>query len=279
MRITCWGSRGSTPVSGREYLKYGGDTSCIEIRTENDEIIIVDAGTGVRRLGNSLIQENRFDYHFIFTHAHWDHVMGFPFFKPVFFEHAKFIIHKCPFHTDFVEKILKKIMSPPSFPVKYSQIKATIEYPDACPHTFKIGTVAIEPIPLSHPNGGTGYKFVENGKSFVYLTDNELGYRHGQGLTPDEYLPFAKDADLFIHDAEYTDEEYQTTVEWGHSTYTQALDLAIKSRVKKFGLFHLNQDRSDDAMDAIVKSCRERLRRENIEMECFAVGADMTFEL
>ncbi len=279
MRIKCWGSRGSTPVSGKEYLKYGGDTACLEIRTESDDIIIVDAGTGIRRLGNSLIEEGRFAYHFIFTHGHWDHVMGFPFFKPVFLKRSKFVIHKCPFHTDFVEIILNKVMSPPSFPVKYSEIKAHIKYPDACPETFKIGTVTIEPIPLSHPNGGTGYKFIENGKTFVYLTDNELGFRHGGGLTVDEYLAFSKGADLFFHDAEYTDEEYRTTVEWGHTTYTQALDLAIKARVKQFGLFHLNQDRSDDDMDAIVNRCKERLSRENIKMACFGVAAGMTFTL
>ena len=279
MRVTCWGSRGSTPVSGKEYLKYGGDTACLEIRTANDDIIIVDAGTGIRRLGNALIEQGRYTYHFIFTHAHWDHVMGFPFFKPVFSERSKFTIHKCPFHTDFVDKMLTKVMSPPSFPVKYSQVKADIIYPDACPETFQIGDLIIDPIPLSHPNGGAGYKFMENGKTFVFLTDNELGYKHGGGLTPYAYLDFARGADLLIHDAEYTDEEYKTTIEWGHSTYTQALDLAIQAGVKQFGLFHLNQDRSDAAVDAIVDRCRKRLKREKITMDCFAVGMNDTFEL
>jgi len=279
MRVTCWGSRGSTPVSGSEYLKYGGDTACLEIRNANDDIIIVDAGTGIRRLGNSLIDQGRYTYHFIFTHAHWDHVMGFPFFKPVFSKHSKLTIHKCPFHTDFVTKMLTKVMSPPSFPVKYSQVKANIIYPDACPQTFQIGDLVIDPIPLSHPNGGAGYKFTENGKIFVFLTDNELGYKHGGGLTPDAYIDFARGADLLIHDAEYTDEEYKTTIEWGHSTYTQALDLAIKANVKQFGMFHLNQDRSDAAVDAIVDKCRKHLKQKKITMDCFAVGADDTFEL
>jgi len=98
-------------------------------------------------------------------------------------------------------------------------------------------------------------------------------------LTVDKYIAFSKGADLFIHDAEYTDEEYRTTVEWGHTTYTQALDLAIKAGVKKFGLFHLNQDRSDDDMDDIISKCRKRLKREKIKMECFGVAADMTFNL
>ena len=108
MKITCWGSRGSIPVSGKEYLKYGGDTTCLEIRTKSDDIIIVDAGTGVRKLGNKLMEEERYEYHFIFTHAHWDHVMGFPFFKPIFSERAKLMAHKCPFHSQFVETVLSK---------------------------------------------------------------------------------------------------------------------------------------------------------------------------
>jgi len=120
MYIKCWGSRGSIPVSGKEYLKYGGDTTCLEIRSESGDIIIVDAGTGIRRLGNLLIEEKRFGYNFIFTHAHWDHVMGFPFFKPLYFQHAELLMHRCPFHSKFVETILSKIMSPPSFPLKYS---------------------------------------------------------------------------------------------------------------------------------------------------------------
>ena len=103
MYIKCWGSRGSTPVSGKNYLKYGGDTTCIEIRTKNDDIIIVDAGTGIRRLGNQLIAEGRYRYSFIFTHAHWDHLMGFPFFKPLYFKHAELQMHRCPFQSKFVD--------------------------------------------------------------------------------------------------------------------------------------------------------------------------------
>ncbi len=94
MEITCWGSRGSIPVSGKEYIKYGGDTTCIEVRTESGDTIIIDAGTGIRRLGKQLLEQERFSYHFIFTHAHWDHIMGFPFFKPIFSENVLFYMHK-----------------------------------------------------------------------------------------------------------------------------------------------------------------------------------------
>ncbi|MBU0987126.1 MAG: MBL fold metallo-hydrolase [Proteobacteria bacterium] len=279
MYIKCWGSRGSIPVSGTEYLKYGGDTTCIEIRTKSDDIIIVDAGTGIRRLGNQLIEENRYKYHFIFTHAHWDHLMGFPFFKPLYFKQAEFTMHRCPFHSKFVETVLSKVMSPPNFPVKYSDVIARIEYLEACPMTFQIGSVIIEPIPISHPNNGSGYKFIEDGKSFVFLTDNELDFLHPGGLTYKDYLKFSEGADLFIHDAEYTPEEYETTREWGHSAYTRTLELAMEAGVGKLGLFHINQERTDQQMDKIVETCRQRIAEKKSALECCAVACDMTFNL
>ncbi|MCG6892596.1 MAG: MBL fold metallo-hydrolase [Desulfobacteraceae bacterium] len=279
MKITVWGSRGSIPVSGREYLKYGGDTTCLEIRTGEDELLIVDAGTGIRRLGRRLVQENRLKGHFLFTHAHWDHLMGFPFFRPNFEEGAFFHMHRCPFKSKFVETVLSQLMSAPYFPVKFSEIKAELAYEDACPLTFSIDTVSITPVPISHPNNGSGYKFEENGKSFVFLTDNELEYAHPGGLDPDGYVDFVAGADLLIHDAEYTPEEYERTVGWGHSTYEQALDIALRGGVKRLGLFHLNQDRTDEQMDSIVETCRRRIREAGSEMECFAVACDSTFEL
>lgn len=279
MIITCWGSRGSIPVSGKDYLKYGGDTTCLEIRTQSGDIIIVDAGTGIRRLGRRLVDEGRFDYHVIFTHAHWDHVMGFPFFKPIFYDQTRLHMYRCPFHSKFVETILSKVMSPPNFPVKYSEIRAAIEYYDACPSPFRIGSVTIEPIPISHPNGGSGYKFTEDGKTFVFLTDNELGFIHPGGKDRNAYLEFSRGADFLIHDAEYTPEEYKTTVEWGHTVYTDALSLAMEAGVGRFGLFHLNQDRFDDEMDAIVDDCRQRVQAASSSLDVLAVGSDMTFQL
>jgi phosphoribosyl 1,2-cyclic phosphodiesterase len=279
MLIKCWGSRGSIPVSGKEYINYGGDTTCIEIRTKSDDIIIIDAGTGIRRLGNQLIDEGRFDYHFIFTHAHWDHVMGFPFFKPLYSRQSELQMHRCPFHSKFVETVLTKVMSPPTFPVKYSEITASLHYENACPLEFEIGSVTITPIPISHPNSGSGYKFVEDGKSFVFLTDNELGFVHPGGLQYQDYVDFSSGADLLIHDAEYTPGEYKNTKTWGHSVFTEALDLAIGAGVKKFGLFHLNQERTDSEVDGIVDTCRQTISAKENNLDCFAVSSNMTFNL
>lgn len=279
MVITCWGSRGSIPVSGRSYIKYGGDTTCMAIHTDSDDIIIVDAGTGIRRLGNHLIDQGRYRYNFILTHGHWDHLMGFPFFKPLFLSRTVIHINRAPFRKKFMENMFSKVMAPPNFPVRYSDLKAKIVWQAGHPAEFQIGSVTVFPIPISHPNTGKGYKFTENGKSFVFITDNELGYVHPGGLAFDDYVDFCKGADLLIHDGEYTEDEYAKLVEWGHSAYTDTLKLAFAAGVKRLGLFHLNQERTDDQVDAIVNDCRRIVAEAGRPLECFAVGRDMTFAL
>ncbi len=279
MYIKCWGSRGSIPVSGKEYIKYGGDTTCIEIRTNSDDIIIIDAGTGIRRLGNHLSKEGRSKFNFLFTHAHWDHLMGFPFFKPLYDRHTRIQMHRCPFASKFVETMLSKVMAPPNFPVRYSDLKAKIIYEKACPVKFTIGSVSVETIPLSHPNSGSGYKFIEDGRSFVFLTDNELGFIHAGGLGYRDYLKFSTGADLLIHDAEYTPGEYRHFIEWGHSSYADALRLAHEAGAGRLGLFHLNQERTDPEMDKIVGECKQIIVEKKYGFDCFGVAADMDFTL
>jgi phosphoribosyl 1,2-cyclic phosphodiesterase len=279
MFIKCWGSRGSIPVSGSEYVRYGGDTTCLEIRAKSDDLIIVDAGTGIRRLGNKLVKEGLTQFNILFTHAHWDHLMGFPFFKPLFVDDVEIKAFKRPFPGSYVEDMIQKILASPNFPVKYSDLSARIIYEDAGQDTFQIGSVRVEPIHLSHPNGGNGYKFIEGDKTFVFLTDNELGFIHPGGLEFEAYREFSEDADLLIHDAEYTPEEYHKQIEWGHSSYAHVLDLASKANVKKLGLFHLNQERTDDEMDEIIVKCQKIISEGKHPFDCFAVGVDMEFSL
>lgn len=271
MIVRCYGARGSIPVSGEEYLKYGGDSTCIEIRDKNDEIIIVDAGSGIRRLGNRLVEEGRNEFTVLFTHSHWDHILGFPFFKPLFHEKTSINLKGCPNAQGNIQKLLSRAMSAPLFPIPYESFKAAITYQDSCAETFRVGSIEVTTIPLSHPNAGLGYKFVEDGKTFVFLTDNELGYRHKGGRSTQEYIEFSRGADFLIHDAEYSPEQYLTTVAWGHSTYMDALDLALAALVKRFGLFHHNQDRSDEAQDRIVQECRQRVKAGGSDMDCFAL--------
>ncbi len=271
MIIRCYGARGSIPVSGKAYLKYGGDTTCLEIRSKNDDIIIVDAGSGIRNLGSRLIREERLEFTMIFTHSHWDHILGFPFFRPIYDKETIINLYGCPMEQGDIKKILSKTMSPPYFPLSFDKVNANIIYEPECAQSYKIDSIEISSIHLSHPNLGSGYKFVEDGKTFVFITDNELGHRHNGGRSFEEYAEFSKDADLLIHDAEYTPKEYEMTKTWGHSTYVDALRLAQTARVKSFGLFHHNQERTDAEQDAIVKECRKILEQENHNMTCFAL--------
>lgn len=271
MRIRCYGARGSIPVSGKEFLAYGGDTTCLEIRTKNGKVIIIDAGSGIRRLGNELEGEHEHEFNLLFTHSHWDHILGFPYFKPLYHETTAITLMGCPLAQGSIKKLLSKAMTPPFFPIPFEELKATVNYSGECPKSFRIDSVEIFHITLSHPNTGLGYKFMEDGKTFVFLTDNELAYRHRQGKTLDEYAEFAHGADLLIHDAEFTPQEYEITKTWGHSTYLDALHLALMAQVKRFGIFHHNQDRTDAEQDGIVQRCRKVLAEKDSGLECFAL--------
>lgn len=279
MVITCWGARGSIPVSGREYLKYGGSTPCMEIRTNDDEIIIIDAGSGIRKLGNKLLNENRKKYSIIFTHAHWDHILGFPFFKPIYIKGTYVDMFGCPFAQESIKQMISRTMVHPNFPVNFEDVNAEISYHGECEDSFSIKSMTVTPILLSHPNQGIGYKFVEDDKCFVFLTDNELTFKHPGGLDYQDYLNYSSNADLLIHDSEFTEEEYKITKAWGHSIYNDALKLALEAKVKKFGLFHHNQERTDTALDKIVEDCQRIIENNNASLECFAVYEGMEIKL
>jgi phosphoribosyl 1,2-cyclic phosphodiesterase len=279
MFIKCWGSRGSLPVSGNDFVVYGGDTTCIEIRTQEDDIIIIDAGSGIRRLGLQLFKEKRKELHLLLTHSHWDHILGFPFFKPVFFSDAHLHVHGCPFTLHSVRDMLSFPMTQPFFPLNYEDIPATVDYHAINEQSFSIGSLEVTPFPLSHPNQGMGYKFVEGGVSFVFLTDNELTLKHPGGMDFKDYVDFCANCDLVIHDAEYTRDDYTSRKGWGHSVYEDALDMALAANVKAFGLFHHNQERTDAALDELVQDCRRITEEKDASLDCFASAQDMEITL
>ena len=249
----------------------------MEVRTEEGAVIIVDAGSGIRRLSNHLLAEGVLDYTFLFTHAHWDHILGFPFFKPLYSEAARMVIHGCNLHQGDMEHLLSRTMDAPYFPVPFSQIKARLEYASVCFTSLNLGTIMVDSIPLSHPNMGLGYGFEENGRRFVFLTDNELSHVHRGGRSREDYVEFARGADLLFHDAEYLPEEYEQKRTWGHTHYLDALELALEAGVSRFGLYHHNQDRADDAVDRMVEHCRSVIRERGVDMECF--GVTQNFEM
>lgn len=279
MLIRCWGARGSISVSGKEYLKYGGETTCIEVQASSGELIIIDAGTGIRKLGNRLMVDKPKEINIFFTHAHWDHLSGFPFFKPVHATFSKINVYGPAKTHESVQHILSKTMTTPFFPVELEDINADINFTSLKGESTEIGSITIDTILMNHTNKGVGYKLTENGKSFVFLTDNELGHKHSGGATLEEYTEFCSGADLLFHDAEYTPEEYKHTKGWGHSVYLDVIDMAIKAKVGTLGLFHHNQDRIDSEVDKILEHSKEVIKEKGAPLNCIAVATGTEVEL
>jgi phosphoribosyl 1,2-cyclic phosphodiesterase len=286
MKITIWGCRGSITSPGKETIRYGGESTCLEILTDEDEVIIVDAGSGIRKLGHKIPKEStNTDLTLMFTHSHWDHLAGFPFFRPAFM--SRYTIKLCggPVAQKSILKSLQHQMEPPYFPVDMSEMKAVFKKGCQCGYSdcgnrlpCTKGSPTCESIPLNHPNGGYGFKFSgTSGKPFVFLTDNEIQYKHESGRSRDEYVAFCQNADLLFHDAQYTEEEYKRTRTWGHSTYKDAVDLAIDAGVRRLGLFHHDPDRSDDDVDFNLKWCKDYIKEKNGKLECFACAEGLSF--
>lgn len=279
MIIRCWGSRGSIAVSGRQFIKYGGDTSCLEVRTDGNDLIVIDAGSGIRALGNELVKEKNVVVNLLITHAHWDHLSGFPFFKPIYKRDTKIRVYGPQPTQNSVKSIISKAMTAPYFPIELEDINAKITFLGMGNKDYSIGNVKITTIPLSHPNEGAGYRLDEDGKSFVFLTDNELTYRHPTGMKYGDYVEFARNADLLYHDSEYTREEYKKTVRWGHSVYLDTLRLALDANVKMFGLFHHNQERTDKEVDRLVNDCKAVVKKSGSKLKVFAVATGTKIKL
>ena len=252
MKLTVWGARGSIAVSGAEFDRYGGDTTCVCLETETGETVILDAGTGLRPLGNKLMREGKDTFHFVLSHAHWDHLLGFPFFKPLYSKGVTIRVHGCTYAQQSIRNFLGTVMQPPFFPVTLDDVHADLVFDDECRPEFSVANMCCESIPLSHPNNGYGFRFAEGEKSFAFFPDNEFTYPHPGGRSFEAYANFVRGVDLLIHDAEYLPEEYEAYSRgWGHSVYSDAVKLAVEADVKKLLLWHLNQDRVDDDVDAL----------------------------
>ncbi len=287
MIVRIWGCRGSLSAPGKETLRYGGETTCIEIESEQGHRTIIDAGSGIRKLGQHLMKDRSVSrVTLLMTHSHWDHLSGFPFFVPAYVPSYFITVSGGPAAQQTVWKYLTQSMQAPYFPVEFKALKANFTagcHCDqlSCDHVIPACRSNIEcnSIRLNHPNGGYGFKFVSGGKKFVFLTDNEIRHHHQGGLPRNAYIDFCRNADLLFHDAQFTEEEYGKTRGWGHSTYLDAVDLALEAGVRQLGLFHHDPDRTDDELDRNIEWCRARIAKSGGTLECFGCADGMSFEL
>ena len=243
LELTFWGVRGSVPTPVAENLGYGGNTACISIRCGDQPLVILDAGTGIRALGNTLSETER--VHLFLTHFHWDHIQGIPSFAPI--RNATIYSGVDPAE---LERLLAAQMQPPYYPVPMPE---DLEYQQIVMVSSRVGDLVIRPFPLHHPNGATGYRIESPGATIVYASDHEHGDVRCDGIL----RSFAALADILIYDAQYTPEEYEHRRGWGHSTWREAVKLAKETGVRQLVLFHHDPFRTDRQVDAIVREAQQ----------------------
>jgi phosphoribosyl 1,2-cyclic phosphodiesterase len=248
-----WGVRGSTPTPVARNLGYGGNTACVEIlQQDEDAVHILDAGSGIRALGAAIAARPQQPgaIHIFFTHFHWDHLQGLPFFAPLFAPHSRIVFHSVH-PPQMLHEILSRQMAAPFFPVDFSGLAAQLEFRQiASPQS--LGSVTLETFPLHHPQGSVGYRISDARRTLVYATDHE----HGNAAMDRSLSEVARDADVLVHDAQYTPGEYPLRKGWGHSTWQEATAVAAEAKVAQLVLFHHDPDRDDRALDEIVALAR-----------------------
>ncbi len=248
--VRFWGVRGSIAVGSPEVMRYGGDTSCLEIRC-GDHVLLFDAGTGIRALGNMLQRAAPVNVDLFLTHTHYDHVCGLPHFCPFFDPRNQFRVHAGHVTNSMgIKSVLKQMMTSPLFPVPLEIFQAQMSYQD-----FRQGEVlqpgpgiAVRTAPLSHPDLATAYRVEFQGKSICYLTDTE---HPAEGVCP-LLTEFVRGADIVIYDSMYTPAQYKTRKGWGHSTWEAGIALCNAADVKTYVVFHHDPEHDDAAMDAIA---------------------------
>lgn len=290
LTVRVWGTRGSIPSPGAETVRYGGNTPCLEVRTSTGRLVILDAGTGIRELGRHLLGrtsgegDKRVVRGDVFlTHAHWDHIQGIPFFAPIFGRGNHFTIHGSRALERSVDRVVRDQMSPVVFPVTFEELDATIDFREVAEERYPGDGYVVEPFAVRHPGGALGYRLrdASGGGGLVYVPDNELCEEAVYESSPDwrrRFIAWARGAGALVHDTMYTAEEYTRYRGWGHSTYDEAVDVALEAEVERLVLFHHKPERTDAEVDRCLDACRELVVRRGGRLDVVAAAEGMTFD-
>jgi phosphoribosyl 1,2-cyclic phosphodiesterase len=276
MLVRFWGVRGSTPTPQSENLRYGGNTSCVEVRV-NGHIYVFDCGTGFRNLGKQLALEQTgngknghpINAHIFLSHFHWDHIQGIPFFSPLYTDcNNSFVFHSSS-RTRGLQQALEEQMADPYFPVNMSEMAARRQFSNIDEGRTTLDHCTVQSMWLNHPQGCLGFRMETQGKVIVYATDNEPG----DPVFDKSVRKLAAGADILIYDAQYLPEEYAARKQgWGHSHWREAINVVMESGAKELILFHHDPDHTDACIDSVVKQAREhyakvRAASEGMEIE------------
>jgi len=271
MRLTFWGTRGSIPSPSTAEIpthQYGGDTTCVSVAWGKDELLIIDAGSGLRQAGRTWIQSKKKSFTFLFTHAHWDHLQGFPFFTPAFFEDVSIQIYspRLPGAPagNLIEKALHAQQCEPFFPAGFPQLRARISFAEIEPgQPVRIaspsGDLHIRSAAVSHPGGCLAYRLEHDRRSLVFATDNE------PQPSPDSPLvKLAADTDLLVCDGQYNHEEHQQRKGWGHGTPELCLQEAVFARARRLVITHFDPSHSDPTLQAMEDEIKKAPAARNV---------------
>jgi len=278
MRVTFYGVRGSVPSPGPQTARYGGNTSCVEVRLADGSVLALDAGTGLRQMGNNLLREGRTSpVHLLLSHTHWDHVLGLPFFGPLWGKDNHIFVY--PLANDAQERFQRNIFDDIHFPVSVDDIPARMEFVKPDTQTWRIGSATVSRIMLNHPGGAQGFRIDDDGgTSLAYITDNEL--RAGKALvTVEELARFTDDVDVLIHDSQYLMADMPHKHGWGHSVVDDVLNLGVLAEPKRLVLFHHDPDRTDDALDAIGERSQKWIAEHAKGTEVIVASESLTLEV
>jgi phosphoribosyl 1,2-cyclic phosphodiesterase/DNA-binding response OmpR family regulator len=287
VRVQFWGTRGSIAKPGPSTARYGGNTSCIEVRSARETLVIIDCGTGAHSLGQKLTSGGAKGLrgHILISHTHWDHIQGIPFFCPLFAPGNEWDIYGPKDLGQSLRETLAGQMQYTYFPVTLDQCRAKIRYHDLVEGTFDIDDIKVSTHYLNHPALTLGYRLEADGATVVYACDHEPHSRllatgdgdiTGQDL---RHAEFANGADLLIHDAQYTADEYPSKVGWGHSSVEYVVNLGRFAQVKKVALTHHDPLRDDDAIDRLVAGVRTKLWQDSSSLDVFAAFEGQVVEV
>jgi len=269
LKVKFWGVRGSIACPSADHIKYGGNTSCLEVKV-GEHRLVLDAGTGIRGLGQTFLKDDVSQVHILLTHTHWDHINGFPFFVPAYDPRRSVHIMAGHLHGgEGIQNVLAAQMDNPMFPVPLSAMQAKMRFED-----FEAGSsfdiyddVHVRTAPLNHPNGATGYRIEHGGHSICYVTDTE----HVPGKLDQNILGLIEGADVVIYDSTYTEQEFPSKIGWGHSTWNEGVKLCREAGAKSMAIFHHDPEHDDDFMAALGEEAKKEwdgtfVAREGMEL-------------
>ena len=280
MRVTIWGCRGTLASPGPETVRYGGQTSCVAVHLDDGSLVILDAGTGIRPFGMSLERVHPRRVDLLISHLHTDHIEGLRFFGPFWDPSVEFRVWGPPAPGKSLEERMAPLFSPPFFPVHLRNVPSRPEFRDAPSEPWRIGSAVVSASLIKHPGPAVGYRIEERGRTLAYLPDHEPGLGADLSEIGSEWisgLSLARDADVLLHDAQYTSSEYDHRVGWGHSTTADAVTFAERAEARRLVLFHHDPMHSDDQLEAILADAHQLPASASMDVELAHEG--QTFEL